>query len=56
MSKRFEKKHNGFENRDILGVSVHLPWLVVCLCDNRIEIPVNCHHSIYFIDKTRKYS
>ena len=25
-------------NRDILGVSVHLPCQVVYLCDNRIEI------------------
>ena len=53
MLKRFEKYHNGLENRDILGASVHLPCLVVYLCDNRIEIDVHCHH---FINKTRKYS
>ena len=39
MSKCFENTIMGVENRDILGVSVHLPCLVVYLNDNLIK---NC--------------
>ena len=35
-----------FENRDILGVSVHFPCLIVFLNGNRIKIAVNCPHYI----------
>ena len=38
MSKRFENTIMGKRIEIFLGVSVHLSCLVVCLCDNRIEI------------------
>ena len=57
MSRRFENTIMGYRIGTFLGLSVHLPCLVVYLCDNRIEIfAVNCHHFIFFINKTRKYS
>ena len=38
MSKRFENTIMGKRMGTFLGVSVHLPCLVVYLCDNRIKI------------------
>ena len=38
MSKRFENTIRGFRIGTFLGLNVHLPCLVVYICDNRIEM------------------